>query len=467
MGLSEETYPVDTGLSFCIASEGSGRYSFHVSRFFFQSNEMDGIVANEMVADPQHVGLLARMEQWWAERAPRGEFWALVAAALLFNVGVSIFFFLYNLLMLDLGFRERSLGVLASAMALGSVAGTIPMGIIAQRFGLKKVLSVCLVLLAAAFGARVFLFWYPAQLAFAFFDGVMLCGWVVCLSPAVANVVEEEKRPFAFSLLFAVAVATGSLGGAIGGNMPGWSQSLAAHLTGAVVSAVQAKKITLLAACILTSLAAWPVTRLKGGAPPQFVRRIQRPSPFLLRFLLANACWAAAVGAFNPFTNVFFVQYLRAPTAHLGNFFSVAQLLQAGAVLLMPFIARRTGLINGIVAAQLTTAVAVAMLAAGRGLLQEEVIYCCFMAAQHMCDPGLQSLLMDGVAPEERSGAAALNFLVMSIAQAGSATAAGAAFGWLGYPAVLVGAGAATAAAAVAFRVLCAPREELLTESIA
>jgi hypothetical protein len=111
------------------------------------------------VNDSQHIGILARLGRWWTERAPHGEFWALVMAALLFNFGVSVFFFLYNLLMLDLGFRERSLGALASALALGSMAGTIPMGMIARRFGLKKVLTVCLLLLAAAFGARVFLFW--------------------------------------------------------------------------------------------------------------------------------------------------------------------------------------------------------------------------------------------------------------------------------------------------------------------
>ena len=419
------------------------------------------------MTDSPQIGGLRRLGRWWTERAPQGEFWALVLAALLFNFGVSIFFFLYNLLMLDLGFRERALGVLASAMALGSMAGTIPMGIVAQRFGLKKVLTVCLMLLAVGFGARVFLFWYPAQLAFAFFDGVMLCGWVVCISPAVANVVEEEKRPFAFSVLFAVAVATGSLGGAVGGNMPGWWQTFGARWTDGAVSPADAKRATLLVACVLTALAAWPITRLKAGAESPMVRRLQRPTPFLLRFLLANACWAAAVGAFNPFTNVFFVRYLGVPTAHLGNFFSIAQLLQAGAVLLMPFLLRRTGLISGITAVQLATAGAVALLASGRSLLHEEVIYCCYMAGQHMCDPGIQSLLMDGVAPEERSGAAAINYLVMSIAQAGAAAAAGAAFGRFGYPPVLLGIGAATAAAAVAFRVLCAPAGASFTESTA
>lgn len=437
--------------TFCIASECPDRYSFDFSQIL-SIERADGIVVTEHVADSQYFGGLARLERWWTERAPRGEFWALVIAALLFNFGVSVFFFLFNLFMLDLGYRERSLGVLASAMALGSMAGTIPMGMVARRAGPKKVLSTCLLLMAVAFGARVFLIWFPGQVAFAFFDGVMLCGWVVCLSPAVANVVEESKRPFAFSVLFAVAVATGSLGGFVGGNMPGWCQRLGMDYAGIRVSVFESKRITLLVACALTALAAWPISRLNGSAQSQSVRWIQRPSPFLLRFLIASGCWAGVVGAFNPFTNVFFTRYLGVAVAHLGNFFSIAQLLQAGAVLLMPFVLRRTGLISGIMAAQLATAVAIGLLATGRGLLREEAIYCAFMAAQHMCDPGMQSLLMDSVVAGERSGAAALNFLVISIAQAATAAMAGAAFGRFGYPAVLAGISVATVGAAIGFR---------------
>lgn len=182
------------------------------------------IVANEEVVGSRGAGGLAQLERWRNERVPDSEFWALAVATLLFNFGLSVFFFLYNLFMLDLGYREKSLGVLASALAVGSVAGTIPMGIVAGRAGVKKVLIASLLLMSAAFGARVFVFWYPAQVMFAFCDGILLCGWVVCLSPAVANTVEEGKRPFAFSVLFAVAVATGSLGGLIGRNMPGWWQ---------------------------------------------------------------------------------------------------------------------------------------------------------------------------------------------------------------------------------------------------
>ncbi|HEY4380705.1 MAG TPA: MFS transporter [Acidobacteriaceae bacterium] len=409
--------------------------------------------------DSQQIDIPSRLGRWWTDRAPSGEFWALVVAAFLFNFGVSVFFFLYNLLMLDLGFRERSLGVLASALAFGSMAGTIPMGLAARRFGLKRVLMVCLVLLAAGFVARVFLFWYPAQLTFAFFDGVVLCGWVVALSPAVANVVEERKRPFAFSVLFAVAVATGSLGGFVGGNMPGWCHRLGTRFAGVAVSGVDAKRLTLLLACLLTGMAAWPIQHLRGGAASESVRWGKRPSPFLLRFLLASALWAAVVGAFNPFTNVFFSRYLGVPTAHLGNFFSIAQLVQAAAVLTMPFVLRRTGLISGIMAAQLTAGGMIALLAVSHGVLHAEVLYCGFMAAQHMCDPGLQSLLMDRIEADERSGASALYFLAISVAQAVSAAVAGAAYSRFSYPPVLLAVGGATVIAAGLFRLLCGSHE--------
>jgi MFS family permease len=411
------------------------------------------------VTTSQHISVFARLDRWWTDRAPRGEFWALAGAALLFTLGVSVFFFLYNLFLLDLGFRERSLGLLASSMALGSMAGTLPMGIAAQRFGLKRVLITCLLLMAAASSARVFLLWFPSQMAFAFFDGAMLCGWVVCLAPAVADVVEERKRPFAFSVLFSISVASGSLGGLIGGHLPELFQGLAARVLSTSLSVVNANKATLLTASILTALAAWPISRLRSASPaPVSGPSILLPSPFVVRFLVAGGCWAAVLGAFNPFTNVFFSRYLGVATAQLGNFFSVAQLVQAGAVLLMPFLLRRTGLISGILAVQLATAGAIGLMAIGRGVLQEEILYCTFMAAQHMCEPGMQSLLMDQVAAERRSAAAAMYFLVISIAQAASAAVAGAAFARYSYPTVLAAISVATVAAAVGFRILCAPR---------
>ena len=404
---------------------------------------------------------LEKLRRNWTEVVPRGEFWALVAAVFLFNFGMSVFFFLCNLFMLDLGFKERSLGVLASALALGSMVGTIPMGVVAQRFGVKRVLITCLLLMTVAFGARVVLYSYSAQNAFAFLDGVLLSGWVVSVAPAVACAVEERKRPIAFSVIFAVAVAAGSLGGLFGGNMPTWCHDAVFRHTGITLSVINGKRITLLMACVFTALTVWPISRLRNSVTVASLRWPGRPSPFLLRFLVGSAFWAAAVGAFNPFTNVFFVRYLGVPLTQLGDFFSIAQLVQAAGVLLMPIVLRRIGLISGIMAAQLATAATLVLLAMGHRTWHEEVFYCAFLAGQHMCDTPLQSLLMDRVDPQERSSAAAMYFLVVSIAQAAAAMTSGAAISRFDYSPVLFFIAMITGGAAFAFRVLCGVAPEL------
>ncbi len=63
-----------------------------------------------------------------AAKAPRGQFWLFFTAALCFNLGFSIFFFLLNLYLLGFHFTERSLGLIGGFMALGSILGTIPVG---------------------------------------------------------------------------------------------------------------------------------------------------------------------------------------------------------------------------------------------------------------------------------------------------------------------------------------------------
>ena len=399
--------------------------------------------------------LIERLTRTRLELLPSGEFWLLAITTFLFNLGVSVFMFLYNLLMLDLGFRERSLGIFASALALGGMAGTIPMGMVAGRLGLKRVLTTSLLLIGISYCARAFLIWPPAQVVFSFLDGLMLCGWVVCAAPAVAMVVEEERRPFAFSVIYASAIASQSLAGVIGGNMPVWCRRAGEFLASAQISSVTAMRITMAAACAIIAFAALPVALLTKDARHSSAWRFHRPSRFLVRFLIAMALWGGAVALFNPFTNVFFSRHLGVATARLGNFFGVAQLLQAAIVLTMPILVKRAGLSRGIFVAQLATSAALVWLSRESSLLGAEAAYCAYMGAQHLCDPAIQSLLMNRVAEKLRSEATSMTYLVLSLAQACSSATGGFAFASFQYAHVLLGVAAAAAGAAVLFRWLC------------
>src|SRR4029077_1249391 len=93
-------------------------------------------------------------------------------------------------------------------------------------------------------------------------------------------------------------------------------------------------------------------------------------------------------------------------------------------------------------------------LAASRAASGAAVTYACYTTFQWMSEPGMYSLLMNKVTPSHRSGASAMNFLVVSLSQAIAAAAAGASFARFGYPVVLGTIAAIALMAALMFRVL-------------
>jgi MFS family permease len=385
---------------------------------------------------------------WWSAKNLRKDFLTFFAASSLFNLGAFIFFFLYNLYLLDRGFREDFLGLVASANAIGSVAGTLPAGMLAQRFGLRKTLLLCFILVSGIFALQSLLVLRAPLAALSFLAGAASTIYAVAFSPAIAQLTSEQNRPFGFSLLFSSGIAIGICGSQTGGRLPGWL----AHI-GPLGAPAQAKQASLLIACGLVALGAWAACGLKFAPMPAPETKLWPRNPFLLRYLPAIAIWSLATGAFSPFANAYFAQHLRMPAQRIGMVFTGSQLAQAVAMFAAPAIFRRFGLVNGIVYTQLATALALGCLAVGPAPAAA-IDYACYTAFEWMNEPGMYSLLMNQVKPAEQTGASALNFLVISLAQAIAAAVVGDLLARLGYPAVIgVTAGVALAAAFL-FRLL-------------
>jgi MFS family permease len=367
-------------------------------------------------------------------KAPRGQFWLFYAASLFFSFGFSIFFFLFNLYLLGFNLTERSLGLIGGLMAFGSILGTIPVGICAERFGIGPTLVTglsCTVLFSLL---RVYLVAQPVQFVLAILTGLTLCSWAVCLSPTVASLTTEEQRPFAFSLMFSSGIGIAALGALVAGQLPTWLRHLPHP-----VAAIQATRWTLECACGAAALAIIPLLRLRlPGAAPR-VRLPRFSNPFLRRFLPAIAVWALVTGSFPPFANVYFVHHLGLSLQKVGFVFSLSQLVQFLAVLGAPLLFRRTGLVRGVVLTQIATAAALAFLAFIRGSTAAVWLYAAYMAIQYMNEPGIYSLLMDQIPPGERSNASASTFFVTSACQALASAVMGAAIVRFGYPPVLLG----------------------------
>jgi len=393
---------------------------------------------------------------WWKPNALGGQFWTFLSAGVLYNFAFFVFVLLYNLRLLDLGFREDFLGVVSSAGTLGCVAGTIPAAALARRFGLRHTLLATIAASACIAAMRALATGRASLAALAFAGGLVFSGWAVVMAPAVAGAVDEKRRTAAFSFFYATMFSTGIAGGFVGGRLPVWAHG---------------KQPALLIAAALAALALWPASRLRLAADSP---RWDRPSPsvvwwaalkqrlldrrrkaivrptFMLRYLIPFAVWNLATGSFNPFFNAYFAR-LGYGAARIGAAFSTAQLAQIATVLLAPLVFRKAGLVNGIAWMMAATAAGLACLAARPGGAAIAA-YVGYMAFQWMSEPGLSTLLMSGVEERERGGAAAMNYLVMFGAQALAALVGGAVVSKFGYGAALAGSAALALLSAALFQ---------------
>lgn len=367
-------------------------------------------------------------------------------AATLYHLGVFVFVLLYNLHVAELGFDERFIGFLTTALTAGSLAGTLPGGRIAQRLGLRATVMICCAATPAIAALRSIATQDAALLTLAFVAGLFFSVWVVCIAPMVAQLVPERRRAHGFSVFFAVSIATGVAGGALGGNLPTWFAGIETSV------GLSSNQAGLLAGCLITAAALLPASRLRLAKTAITQERFPR-GPFIRRYIPAVFLWSLATGAFNPFFNVYFARYLGLSTPQIGQLFSAGQLMQVGALLAVPVLLARVGRVSGIAAAQAVAGVGLILLAFRQPLWLPCVAYLLYMSFQWMSEPGLHSLLMSHVGDGERTGASSLNYTAMFSAHAVAAAIAGWAIARWDYGAVLSAAAVIALLAAGLFRI--------------
>jgi MFS family permease len=199
---------------------------------------------------------------WWSGKDIDPQFLVFLTATSLFNFGMSVFFLLYNLFLLQRGFHEDFLGAIASAMSLGSIAGTLPASFVLARLGLRRTLIATFLGISLTCAVRSLVVAGPLLVGSAFIGGLLFSFYAVALAPTVAQLTTEQSRPFGFSLVFSVGIGIAMLAGLVGGRLP----ALLAH--GSAQSAIPIQP-ALLVTCAVTALATLPALSLRLiPAPP-------------------------------------------------------------------------------------------------------------------------------------------------------------------------------------------------------
>jgi MFS family permease len=397
---------------------------------------------------------------WIRQQMLSRKFWVFFAAAFFFDAGFAVYFFLFNLYLLDHHFSDRSIGLIGGAMTLGSLVGILPAGVLARKIGVRPLLAFCFVAAPLTGVLRTVWMWEPAQIGLGFLAGIAMCGWGVCYLPAVARLTTEANRTSAYSLIFSASVGTSMLGGIVCGYLPQWLR-----MSGIIMHAADVKRLILLVACGIALVGLLPVLRLRipaqsseQPADAQPPRRkwtsLWKQNPFLLKYLPLMALWSAVTAAFTPFANVYLSRDLHIPMNRIGLTFSAIQAVQLCMGVLTPVIFRLLGLVNGIIATQLVAAFTLASMAGARHGRLAIALYLGFSAAQWMSSPGLYNLLMNETPDRERSTAAAMTLFCNALAGSAATAAAGILFTRFGYPRVLLGIAVVAAVVAVLFGIL-------------
>jgi predicted MFS family arabinose efflux permease len=386
---------------------------------------------------------------YWRRTRLGGGFLRFQATSALFNLGVLVFLVLYNLYLIELGYHEDLLGRIAGAMRVGSLLGTIPAAELARRAGLRATLLTAVLGNAAAALLRTWNAGEAWLIAWAFCNGIFLASWAVSFCPSIAGLTTERNRRFGFSLSCAAGIAIGIPGGLVAGRLPGVMK----HLFDSPGS-LEPLRWALVAASGVAALGALPAVKLRFQSISRTAAKTYPRARIVAGFLIALCCWSAATASFNPFFNAFFAERLRMSVQRIGAIFSYSHVAQVLALLSASVILKKLGDIRGIAWCQLATGVALALLAFSSTGAGAAAVYIGYMSLQYMSEPGLFHLLMNRVAPGERSGASALYFLVTSLAGGLAAFAGGAAISRFGYSPVLVASGCVAMAAAFLFRTL-------------
>lgn len=380
---------------------------------------------------PTHVRSASR---WPLTRLGRS-FWVFFVAALFLDFGFDLYFFLYNLFLVSLHYDERAIGLIGSALTIGNVAGTIPVSMLASRFGLQKPLLFCFIAAPIICVARPFVPSMAAQLVFAFLTGVALCSWPVCFAPTVAKLTTDDTRVFAFSITFATGIGTGILAGLAGGYLP-----TLLHRASSPGSLPTGMRFVLIGASLVAMLGAVPIWKLRIAKPAvrEHRRRIVL-HPFLLRFLPAFALWSTVTGSFGPFAPVYFQKHLGYSLQRVGAIFSASELVQFSAVLLVPFLYRKIGTGGGILLAQAMTATAALVLGRAHSPGFAIACYLVFMGAQFTAGPGFYGMLMSRMSESDRNGASAMQNIVGALSGAAASSLTGILIVRSGYGTVFHG----------------------------
>jgi MFS family permease len=319
------------------------------------------------------------------------------------------------------GLSDLWMGVTIGVMASTMVVTSLPLGIVADRHGRRKMLilgnlAASLSLIGFALTSNLALILFVAVV-----EGIGEAGFAVSGSAMLADKAGDQYRTVAFSLAAFLGWVAGALGGfAISSLIAIESFGLTvaqAHIALYLIIGLSGLSITPLVLKIQeTPVSSSGPQKIGKGVLPRKSARV------LFRYSICSVLIALGAGLFVPLMAQWFSQAYSVTDAITGPVLGFSSILTAVAVFLSPRLAKKFGMVRAIVMTQGLSTVFMVMVPTAPGFGAAASIYTVRVFLMNLSNPLSQSLIMGLVAPEERGMASGISAAIWRMPNAASST---------------------------------------------
>jgi len=333
-----------------------------------------------------------------------------LSATVLNGFTLGIWMVLFNLYLLDLGFREDFIGYMFLLGGLAAGLAAFPVGIMSDKIGRKKSLLIG-VLVGSVFNASLVCTSNPILLLtvslFGGFGGLFSIMFWVVGPPFMMENSEPEERTHLFSMNLATWFLSNMAGSFAGGFLPG----VFGRLLGVGNESVMVYRVTLTVSVVFLFLSFLPFHAIKER---QYQKRNATMSSRLSlkaiqsravigKLVLTYGLIGLGAGLIIPFFNVFFQNRLQATPEQIGVIFALGNVMTAVGIVLAPVLSGRLGKVRAVAFTQFGSIPFIFGIAFSLNLGFAAVSYLTRGALMVMGAPILSNFAMEAVQTEERA----------------------------------------------------------------
>jgi MFS family permease len=271
-----------------------------------------------------------------------------------------------NFYFVSLGVPRETIGILQTLTRVGGIMAGIPAGMLADRFGARRVTIIAMIVAALSYIPLLVAPTIPVLVFSRVLLGLSFTSALIAATPLLVSFVEPRHRTHALSYYQIVSLAGTSLGTLVGGFLPAALIGIfpsPVPFDGPAAQSPFAYALTLASGGIILLISVLPL--LPMAAPRQVHPRepgnkATTRTPWLMLALLTFPwlLFGVSAGLSFPFYNLFFRQRFEASDTVVGSILSIGWLAMGLVGLGAPWLEKRFGRLRAIV---LTSAVAALM----------------------------------------------------------------------------------------------------------